>query len=366
MKAIPQHQGLLLALNMPLSFNNLITNVFDRRITNKLTVNNFSWLLNNLLKSSLSLFLLFNVLSLFGCNSDTVSIVESEPRGDRSTTSRNIKHAMGTTKVPETPQRVVILTNEATDHVLALGVKPVGAVQSWWGDPYFEYLQADLQGVPVVGEELQPSLEKIAALQPDLIIGSKVRHQNIYSQLSQIAPTVYSETLGADWKENFILYAKALNREEKARQLIKEWDRRVADFRSKMGNKLNREVSVVRFLPGQARVYHQDNFAGKILTEIGLKRPASQQKDEFANEISLENISQMDGDIIFYMTFDPEDDKSNKQVKKWTQHPLWNSLKASKNKQVYQVNDVYWNTGGGIQAANKMLNDLYKYLLSEN
>jgi len=311
-----------------------------------------------------SLFLLLNVSILFGCDSKTTSITE-QAQPNSNFESREIRHAMGTTKVRETPNRVVVLTNEANDNVLALGVKPVGAVKSWWGDPYFEYIQSDLQGVPVVGEELQPSLEKIAAIKPDLIIGSKVRHQNIYSQLSQIAPTVYSETIGTDWEENFILYAKALNREAKAQQLIAEWNQRIADFQSKMGSKLNQEVSLVRFLSGQARIYHQDNFAGKILAEIGFKRPNSQQQDKFADEISLESIAQMDGDIIFYMTFNPQNSRSKELAQKWITHPLWSSLNASKNNQVYQVNDVYWNTGAGIQAANKMLDDLYKYLLNE-
>ena len=193
-----------------------------------------------------------------------------------------------------------------------------------------------------------------------------MRHQNIYPQLSQIAPTVYSETLGADWKDNFILYAKALNREDKAQQMMDRWDQRVADFQSKIGGKLNQKVSLVRFLPGQARIYHQDNFAGKILDEIGFKRPNFQQQEKFADEITLESISQMDGDIVFYMTFDPEDPRSSNLAQKWTSNPLWGSLKASRNKQVYQVNDVYWNTGAGIQAANKMLDDLYKYLLDKN
>ena len=316
--------------------------------------------MKNLFRCSLALLLLFGIFTLVNCDSTTDSIVESPVNHNRG---RQVKHAMGTTVVKENPQRIVVLTNEATDHLLALGVKPVGAVQSWWGDPYFEYLQEDLQQVPVVGEELQPSIEKIAALKPDLIIGSKVRHQNIYSQLSQIASTVYSETLGADWKENFILYAEAVNKEAKAQQSIEQWDRRVADFQAKMGDKLNTEVSVVRFLPGQARIYHQENFAGKILEEIGFKRPPFQQQDKFADEISLENISQMDGDIIFYMTFDPQNNRSKQLAQKWLDNPLWHSLKAFKNNRIYQVNDVYWNTGAGIQAANKMLDDLYKYLL---
>ncbi|WP_222427284.1 ABC transporter substrate-binding protein [Hyella patelloides] len=304
-------------------------------------------------------------MTLVSCDSNTTSISQSQLNSDRYLASRRIKHAMGITTVEGTPNRVVVLTNEATDHILALGVKPIGAVQSWWGEPYFEYINLELQGVPVVGEELQPSLEKIAALKPDLIVGSKLRHQNIYAQLSQIAPTVYSETLGADWKDNFALYAQALNREEKAQQVMNQWNQRVADFQSKMGDKLNREVSLVRFLPGQARIYYQDNFAGKILQEVGLQRPNSQRQDKFAEPITLESIAEIDGDIIFYMTFDPQDNRSTKMADKWLEHPLWNSLKASKDNQVYQVNDIYWNTGAGIKAANKMLDDLYEYLLNE-
>lgn len=98
-----------------------------------------------------------------------------------------MKHAMGTTTIEGSPKRVVVLTNEATDNVLALGVKPVGAVQSWMVNPYYDYIAADMRGVPVVGQELEPSLEKIATLQPDLIVGSKVRHQQVYAQLSAIA-----------------------------------------------------------------------------------------------------------------------------------------------------------------------------------
>ena len=43
---------------------------------------------------------------------------------------------MGTATIDGTPKKVVVLTNEATEAVLALGVKPVGAVQSWLGDPW--------------------------------------------------------------------------------------------------------------------------------------------------------------------------------------------------------------------------------------
>lgn len=51
-----------------------------------------------------------------------------------------ITHGMGTTEVPDNPQRVVILTNEGTEALVAVGIKPVGAVKSWLGDPWYAHI----------------------------------------------------------------------------------------------------------------------------------------------------------------------------------------------------------------------------------
>ena len=299
--------------------------------------------------------------------------VESEDANTADRT-RTIEHALGKTEVPQDPERVVTLTNESTDHVLALGIKPVGAVQSWLGDPYYDYIADELQGVPTVGEELQPNLEKIVELNPDLILANKTRHEKIYSQLSAIAPTVVSKSLGDGWKENLHLYGKALNRESKVEELMSAWKKRINNFQTKMEaqaklkgkNCLNQEVSLIRFLPGAVRIHHQDNFAGRILDEIGFQRPPFQLKDKFATEVSYEQIPRMDGEILFYMKFTNADGEVSNTVKKWMSHPLWQKLNVVQKGDVYEVKDVYWNTGAGIKAANRMLDSLYQIFLNDS
>ena len=39
---------------------------------------------------------------------------------------------------------------------------------------------------------------------------------------------------------------------------------------------------MVRFMPGDVRIYHGDTFSGVILKELGFKRPGDQNKDDFA------------------------------------------------------------------------------------
>ena len=77
-----------------------------------------------------------------------------------------------------------------------------------------------MKDVEVVGLESEVNLEAIAALQPDLIIGNKMRQEAIYEQLSAIAPTVFAEDLRGNWKHNFELYAKAVNKEDKGKEVI--------------------------------------------------------------------------------------------------------------------------------------------------
>lgn len=257
--------------------------------------------------------------------------------------------------------------------MLALGVKPVGAVQSWLGDPWYDHIKNDMEGVEVVGVEHEVNLEKIAALKPDLIIGNKLRQEAVYDKLSAIAPTVFSETLRGDWKENFQLYAKALNLEKKGNKVLSDFDAKAADLKQKLGDKVNQEVSVVRFMAGTARIYYTDSFSGVIFDQLGFKRPKQQEElftgnnklGKLAIEVGKELIPKMDGDILFYFTYAPEgDQEALNTAKEWTSDPLWKNLNAVKNGNAHEVNDAIWNTAGGVIAANQMLDELEKIMLT--
>ncbi|WNQ11905.1 iron-siderophore ABC transporter substrate-binding protein [Paenibacillus aurantius] len=274
--------------------------------------------------------------------------------------THKVKHAMGETEVPNSPQRVVILTNEGTEALLALGVKPVGAVNSYVGNPYYDHIKAEMEGVKPLGTESQPNLEMIAALKPDLILGNKMRQEKIYTQLNAIAPTVFSETLRGEWKNNFRLYAEALNKKDAGEKVIGDFDKRIEDFKSKAGDKLKEQVSVVRFMAGKTRVYLEDSFTGVIFKQIGIARKPNNYKDPFMEEITKERLPEVDAQRLFYFTYETGDNKGTQQEKDWLNDPLWKNLNVVKSGKVYRVNDTIWNTAGGVKAANLMLDELYK------
>ncbi|MBB6453478.1 iron complex transport system substrate-binding protein [Salirhabdus euzebyi] len=309
-------------------------------------------------KFGISITLLLFVLFLGACGQ-----TEDETTGEAGF---EVEHAMGTSTVPENPERIVVLTNHGTEALLSLGVKPVGAVQSWTGDPWYEHIASEMEGVEVVGLESDINLEAIAALEPDLILGNKMRQEEHYQALSDIAPTVFEETLRGDWKVNYELIAEAVNKAEKGQEVLDTYNDRVATLAENLGDKINTEVSMVRFMPDDVRIYHKDSFSGIILSEIGLKRPEAQDVDDFAAKgVTKERINEMDGDVIFYFTYENEKGEGQQAEDQWINDPLWNNLEAVKAGKAYEVSDTIWNTAGGVMAANLMLTDLENKLLSE-
>lgn len=273
---------------------------------------------------------------------------------------RIVDHAMGQTRVPLDPQRVVVLDTGELDSALALGVTPVGAVTAFADGPFPTYLLDRTATIQRVGTISQPNLEAIAALNPDLILSNTVRHEDIYDQLSAIAPTVMAESVGVAWKDNLRLDAVALGRCQQAEELFDRYEQRLARFREVMGDRLEKTtVSVVRSMPDEVRIYMQDSFIGTVLEDAGLPRPAPQNKDVFMEEATLERIPDLDGDVMFVTRFG-EDDAAFERLRG---SPLWGRLSVVRSGRVYEVPDGRWMLGIGMLAANEVVDDLFGYLV---
>ncbi|MGH3310741.1 MAG: ABC transporter substrate-binding protein [Streptomyces sp.] len=198
---------------------------------------------------------------------------------------RTVKHAMGSTKIPAKPKRVVVLDTGELDDVTGLGVKPVGAVsphmKTEGGFP--NYLKGKIGGVKDVGPLLEPNLESIASLKPDLILSSKIRHEKLYDKLSGIAPTVFTETTGGPWKENLAVHAKSLGRDKQAKDALTSYEKRAEALGKVIKKKYDGKApsaSVVRFVAGPTRLYQSNAYSGVVLNDIGLERPKSQISDD--------------------------------------------------------------------------------------
>jgi iron complex transport system substrate-binding protein len=277
---------------------------------------------------------------------------------------RVVTHAMGETAIPAQPKRVVALDQSFVDAVLTLETPLVGfttyrAIEGGLPE-YLGPLTATYgtEAVPV-GRLEEPSLEQIAALAPDLILSANVRHQALYAQLAQIAPTVFSETTGPTWKENLRLTGQALGKEELAEAKISEYQERAAtigrEIAAASGGTLP-TVSIVRFAgEDTVRLYSEKSYAGIVLHDVGFPRPANQPTtDKIAVDLSQERILDLDADQIFVATW--ADPTAAGPKAQFTSNPLWSRLTGAQ----HDVDDLTWMSAVGLQGAHTVLDDVAK------
>ncbi|WP_152364500.1 ABC transporter substrate-binding protein [Microlunatus speluncae] len=300
------------------------------------------------------------LVGVAGCQS--VAAPEAAPGQPSGAPFRTISHAMGETAIPTQPLRVVALDQTFVDAVLTLDTELIGytTYRAIEGDKLPEYLGPvlDQAGDAVaVGSLEEPNLEEIAKLQPDLILSAKVRHEKLYDQLSAIAPTVFSETTGALWKDNLRLAAQALGKEPLAEERIAAYTERATTIGSAIKESAGElpDISIVRFAGEPTiRLYVENSFSGLVLKDVGFVRPKGQPNatDSIVVDVSRENIPDLDASHIFVATW--ADPSATEAKEKITKDPLWNRLTGAK----HDVADLTWMSSVGLQGAHAILDDV--------
>ncbi|PIG93589.1 ABC transporter substrate-binding protein [Gloeocapsopsis sp. IPPAS B-1203] len=274
---------------------------------------------------------------------------------------RVVQHTAGETCIPHNPQRVVTLWGGTFSSTLALGIKPIAS--AWiLGEPFPEHLQSQVDGVENIGFE--PNLEKLLLLKPDLIL-SNTRLQNIYTQLSNIAPTValYHPTPPASWQRTLEDLAKILDKEQESKKLINDYWQRIEQLKKALGNsRLQMQVSIATVDQTYGIfIYGKQHPISIVLNDIGLQRPPTQNGDFFTRDkISYENLSDIDGDVLF-LSYGKQ--AGREALEKLQQSPLWQQLKVVQQNRVYLVDSDHWYAFD-ILAMNAVIDDLFKHLVN--
>lgn len=278
---------------------------------------------------------------------------------------RTVEHAMGETTIESKPMRVIALDQSFVDATLSLNTEVIGyttyrSITEGLPDYLGDTLQYAQDAVSV-GLLEEPNLEKIAELQPDLILSASVRHEELYDELSKIAPTVFSETTGAIWDENLRLVGEALGEEDLAEERLAAYSERAktigAEIKESEGGTMP-TISIARFAGEPTiRLYVENSYSGVVLSDVGFPRPKDQPTtdDSIIVEISPENIPELEADHIFVATYD--DPEATKIKDKIVANRLWDQLQGEQ----HEVSDTVWMSAVGLQGAHGILDDLSKF-----
>lgn len=225
-----------------------------------------------------------------------------------------------TVQLAKPPQRIVSLLPSLTESTCALGLcdRLVGV------DRYSDW-PASVQKLPVVGGGLDPSVESIVALKPDLVLlsnASKVA-ERLESLGIKVAALEVKSQAGVHKVLDKLGRLLGVPQAQGADRVWRELQTGVADIARQMpdGAKQVRvyfEVSRGPYAAGP------QSFIGETLTQLGVRNVVPADLGPFPR-LSPEFLLRAQPDVIML---------GNRSMQAATSYPGWNSLKAVRGNQV--------------------------------
>lgn len=261
--------------------------------------------------------------------------------------------------IPVNPSRIFAPYME--DSLLSLGVTPVAQ----WGNggKGQAYLQDKLQAVPTAefSGGLPPSPEIILDLQPDLIIlhTAKYAENGVYEQYSKIAPTYVFNNASGDLQHSISKLGELLGRSSEAEQALADYEAKKEEAKAKLAAVTEgKKAALINFNAKGMYFIGGNYFGGYVLAhELGISQ-IGLVEGKNSVDASREILPELDADFIFTINYGGSGEANMNEL---MDNPIWKSMKAVKDGQVYAVSDEYW-TGSGLIAYGKMIDDIVAFL----
>lgn len=251
-------------------------------------------------------------------------------------TLRTITDGLGNeVAVPAEPQRVIATYLE--DHLVALDVTPVAQWSIKEGSVQ-QYLQEWLKDVPTIPFDLP--YEAVMSFAPDLLLidSAEMVAGDKYNQYSKIAPTfAVGGEENNDWREELLIVGKALNKEERARQVLEEYEAYAEESREKLQASVGDQSAAALWVTAKSVfIVSEQLSSGDVLyRDLGLRVPGvvqevSQSGSANWNQLSMEKLVELDADHIFIIN------STGVSMEELLADPVWQTVSAVKQGQVYE------------------------------
>jgi len=257
--------------------------------------------------------------------------------------------------VPSPATTVVALEWSSVENVLALGVQPVGVAdvkgfQSWDTSVSFSGNPTD------VGTRGEPSVETIASLAPDLIVGDTTSIPDAALEtMGKIAPiALFEGGDGADQlglaRSNLSALATLLGKDAEASTVWSDFTGHLtttAAALSSGGHTADPYVFLGVFLSGSTftvRVHAENSLPGAVAKELGLTNGWAEAGDPDWGlaQTDLEGLTALPENTRILL-WENSGDSSTAELAK---NPVWQGLPSVKAGRVHGVGDGVWMYGG--------------------
>jgi iron complex transport system substrate-binding protein len=236
-------------------------------------------------------------------------------------------------RIPQPLHRIVSLAPSLTETVYALGLQDLLV-----GDTDYCDFPPDARNKQKVGGSINPSLEAIAALHPDLVLVTKsLNRLDTVNSLADLGIPSYStdpHTIG-DIISSAQRLADVLGAPEAGNALAKDLERRLADMQQRVGSLAPRRVFFIVW-PEPLISIGKDTFIADALQHAGAVSIVDSSQSW--PQINLEEVVRLQPDFLVFA--DSHSDTAPTSTAQFAELPGWRILQAVKNHRYAVTSDA--------------------------
>lgn len=291
------------------------------------------------------------------------STTSATPYKDTSITDKGekfgISHSLGDIEVVKKPKKVVVFDFGTLDTLEALGLSDVVVGVPAKNVP--KYLQK-FKDITSVGSVIEPNLETINELKPDLIIISG-RQAKFYNKFNEIAPTLFVSIDNANFVDSFTnkidTIATLWDKNTEANKAIEALKKQIENAKSAIS--ADKKGLILLTNANRMSAFGSSSRFGIIHDVIGIPVVDESIKvGTHGNSVNAEYIAEKNPDFIFVV--DRNVIVGNKErAQTILDNALVAKTNAAKNGKIIYLDPEYWYlSGGGLESLKAMIEEVSK------
>ncbi|MGC9796596.1 heme ABC transporter substrate-binding protein IsdE [Fervidobacterium riparium] len=247
------------------------------------------------------------------------------------------------------PKRIVAGTVAVTEVLVKLGISPIGV-------PTTSYeLPKEVKNATKIGQPMNPSIEVVKSLQPDLFVSVDSLKPSLEPKLreAKIPYLFVSFSTYDDFYSAVEEIAKAVGRPGGGKVLLNLWKSREKNVLNLISKKSKPKILILFGAPGSIMVATENSYVGSLAKKLGAINVVESSKEAYI-PVNVEYLLAQQPDVILRLTHaDPETSKKLFD-KEFKENSVWKHFKAVSEGKVYDLPNTYFGVSANLYAIDAL------------
>ena len=306
--------------------------------------------------------IIFSMLLLSGCGASSSAVPDLNQipeNGSAALTEDDGKFRLigsgGAEFIRETvPERIIVISVATAKIMDSLGIEMVGITRT------MRPLPGKLAELPTVGFPMEPDLEAITALNPDLvIISSDFKHRLEEKMAQHEIPVFFLDNQSYEDTFNSIaLFGSAFAKVDRAAQLLEGMREKEKTALRLAKDKPSPRVLILFGAGGSFLMARDTSYTGGMVKMLGGKNITdgiglSGEMSAYI-PMSIEQVVELNPEIILRISHGTAEETQRLYEEEFLKNPIWQAVAAQQNNKIYDLPSSLFFANPGLEVVDAL------------